>query len=326
MRGSFVGPVSLQRTSDHGDLLPGDLHPRTSQSKRGGSQMPPAGSQLPPAGVVRAAAGACLQHYAAVDSKGNWVVPVAFNVQQGKVGSRGVDIDLVIDQPIAPELPKRRPTRKVQHSDLAQLFEEQHFPEPVYYRNVDCMSVPGLLTPEECQGIIDIAESRGSFQRQCRLRLLDVRTLDVVDQDFAEAIWRLAGLGWLLRTVSVDGLVPCGISEVMRISKYSQGGLFAKHIDRPIDRQDGRVSKYSVRIFLNDCQDFGGGLSVFHVPFQTDPVVFEPERGLALLYPQGELCTLQEETEVGSGVKYVLRADVLFCRPEELHEHQTPFR
>lgn len=318
MRSSYVGPVSLQRTSDYEDLLPGDLHPVAPQSRR-------SGGQIPPAGTVRATAGTCLQHYAAMDSKGNWVVPVALNVQQGKQGTRGVDVDLVIDQPVAPELPQRRQPRIVQHSQLALLFKEQHFPEPIYYRNVDCMSVPGMLSPEECQGIIDIAESR-SFQRQCRLRLLDVLTLDVVDQDFAEAIWRLAGLGWLLRTVSVDGLVPCGISEVLRISKYPQGGLFAKHIDRPIDRQDGRVSKYSVRIFLNGCREFDGGLSVFHVPFQTDPVIFEPECGLALLYPQGELCTLQEETEVVFGCKYVLRADVLFCRPEELHEHQMPFR
>ena len=37
------------------------------------------------------------------------------------------------------------------------------------------------------------------------------------------------------------------------------------------------------------------------MPFQ-DPVVFEPMTGLALLYPQGELCTPQEEAEV-SGIE-----------------------
>eukprot|EP00913_Durusdinium_trenchii_P005555 g5176.t1 len=103
--------------------------------------------------------------------------------------------------------------------------------------------------------------------------VVDLCYVDIRDASFAEALWK-SGLGWLLRT-------------------------------------DGRVSKYSLRIFLNGSTDkhFEGGLSVFHVPFQ-DPVVFEPMTGLALLYPQGELCTPQEEAEVTFGTKYVLRADV----------------
>jgi len=147
---------------------------------------------------------------------------------------------------------------------------------------------------------------------------MDVLCLDVVDPDFAEALWRSA-LEWLLRTVSVDGLVPCGLNDVIRIQKFVQGGHVAKHTDRSIKRDTGAISKYSLRIFLNsglgDSQEFEGGWSVFHVPFQSEPVVFRPEAGFALLYPQGELCTLQEETEVTYGTKYVLRADVLF-RPE----------
>ena len=31
--------------------------------------------------------------------------------------------------------------------------------------------------------------------------------------------------------------------------------------------------------------------------FRADPVIFEPETGLALLYPQGDQCTVQEEAE-----------------------------
>ncbi|CAK9072188.1 unnamed protein product [Durusdinium trenchii] len=131
-------------------------------------------------------------------------------------------------------------------------------------------------------------------------------------QGFAEALWK-SGLGWLLRTVRLDGMIPCGLNEVVRIQKFVQGGHVALHTDRPIRLEDGRVSKYSLRIFLNGSTDkhFEGGLSVFHVPFQ-DPVVFEPMTGLALLYPQGELCTPQEEAEVTFGTKYVLRADVIF--------------
>merc|ERR1711907_91088 len=102
---------------------------------------------------------------------------------------------------------------------------------------------------------------------------------------FGEAVWSLCGLGWFLRTITVDG----------------------------------KISKYSLRVFLNGSEEeFEGGLSVFHVPFREDPVVFEPETGLALLYPQGNMCTVQEEAEVLYGCKYVLRADILFCPRDQL--------
>ena len=97
---------------------------------------------------------------------------------------------------------------------------------------------------------------------------------------------------------------------MVRIQKFAHGGFQALHTDRSI-RVQHSVSKYSLRIFLNDEKSFQGGLSVFHVPFE-EPVVFQPTVGMALLYPQGELCTPQEETEVTFGTKYVLRADVLF--------------
>ena len=105
-----------------------------------------------------------------------------------------------------------------------------------------------------------------------------------------------------------------GLNDVVRIQKFGHGGFQAKHTDRSIrvsesSESSESVSKYSLRIFLNEA--FQGGLSVFHVPFE-EPVVFQPTTGMALLYPQGELCTPQEETEVTCGTKYVLRADVLF--------------
>ena len=49
--------------------------------------------------------------------------------------------------------------------------------------------------------------------------------------------------------------------------RYPQNG-FAQ--DRPIER-GRKISKYSLRIFLNGIGDdnFEGGLSVFHVPFDA---------------------------------------------------------
>eukprot|EP00435_Cladocopium_sp_Y103_P034293 s1325_g8.t2 len=217
----------------------------------------------------------------------------------------GVEIAMVIQ---APKL----------HSKLSLIFEGNRFPEPVHYRNVDCMGIPSLLSPQECKKIIDFAESSMSFRDHYRSRVVDMSYVDFIDPCFANAFWS-AGLGWLLRTMKLEGdLVPCGINEVIRIQKFVQGGYVSLHSDRPINLSDGRVSKYSLRIFLNsgsnsdvsDSTDFEGGVSIFHVPFK-EPVIFTACTGMALFYPQGELCTPQEESEVTFGTKYVLRADVL---------------
>jgi len=242
---------------------------------------------------------------------------------------------MVIQAPKSMRPEKRRPRPKELHSKLSLIFEGNRFPEPVHYRNVDCMGIPSLLSPQECKRIIDFAESSMSFRDHFRSRVVDMSYVDFIDPCFANAFWS-AGLGWLLRTMKLEGLVPCGINEVIRIQKFVQGGYVSLHSDRPISLPDGRVSKYSLRIFLNsgsnsdtsDSTDFEGGVSIFHVPF-NEPVIFTPCTGMALFYPQGELCTPQEESEVTFGTKYVLRADVLFRKaprpelPKAGHDHQS---
>lgn len=244
-----------------------------------------------------------------------------------KMGKDTIKIDMEIKFPRKDAAKKKVVEKQSQGSLLSGIFTEQKFPEPMYFQNVDCVGLPDLLSPKECRLIIDFAEAQG-FSVQQRQRVLNLMWTDVVDPYFAEALWQLCGLGWFLRTISIDGMVPCGLNDVIRIQKYVQGSLFGRHTDQHVRREDGKVSKYSLRIFLNgrDQDEFEGGLSVFHVPFRQDPVIFEPEAGLAVLYPQGELCTVQEETEVLFGYKYVLRADVLFCRPEELQGRRGEFR
>eukprot|EP00913_Durusdinium_trenchii_P016462 g15474.t3 len=204
-------------------------------------------------------------------------------------------------------------------SMLSHIFTEQKYPEPVYFQSVDCVGIPHFLWSQECRKIIDFAEAQG-FSRQNRHR-------DLIDPFLVEALWQVCGLGWFLRKLTIDGEVPCGLNDVVRIQKFGPGGVFGKHTDQPVRRADGRNSKYSLRIFLNGKEDeaFEGGLSAFHVAFRPKPVVFEPEAGLALIYPQGEFCQVQEELEVLAGNKYVLRADILFQRADELVSPHVPF-
>lgn len=234
-----------------------------------------------------------------------------------KVGKDTIMLNMEIKFPKKAKQ-KKIVEKKSQGSMLSGIFSEQKFPEPVYFQNVDCVALPNFFTPRECRQIIDFAESQG-FSTQHRHRVLNLSWTDLVDPYFGEAVWSLCGLGWFLRTITVDGMVPCGLNDVIRIQKYTQGNLFGRHIDQNVHRADSKISKYSLRVFLNGSEEeFEGGLSVFHVPFREDPVVFEPETGLALLYPQGNMCTVQEEAEVLYGCKYVLRADILFCPKDQL--------
>jgi len=234
-----------------------------------------------------------------------------------KVGKDTIMVNMEIKFPKKAKQ-KKIVEKKSQGSMLSGIFSEQKFPEPVYFQNVDCVALPNFFTPRECRQIIDFAESQG-FSTQHRHRVLNLSWTDLVDPYFGEAVWSLCGLGWFLRTITVDGMVPCGLNDVIRIQKYTQGNLFGRHVDQNVHRADGKISKYSLRVFLNGSEEeFEGGLSVFHVPFREDPVVFEPETGLALLYPQGNMCTVQEEAEVLYGCKYVLRADILFCPRDQL--------
>ena len=211
-------------------------------------------------------------------------------------------------------------------SMLSNIFAEQKYPEPMYLQSVDCVGIPNFMSPGECRKIIDFAEAQG-FSLQNRHRVLNMMWTDLIDPFFSEALWQICGLQWFLRNLTIDGEVACGLNDVVRIQKFGPGGLFGRHTDQPVTRADGRVSKYSLRVFLNGTndKDFEGGLSAFHVAYRPKPVVFEPEPGLALLYPQGEFCQVQEEMEVLAGNKYVLRADILFQKPEGFVSPHIPF-
>lgn len=252
------------------------------------------------------------------------------SIKQAETSSSESGVQVELDMQWPPKTVKAPP----KESPASPSFQERRLPEPVYFRNVDCISLPGFLSAGECQAIVQAALLQG-FLPQTREGLQRVNICDLHDPLLAAALWDLCGLSWLLRTTTVDGMVPCGINEILRVQQYQRGGMYARHTDRSISRADGKVSKYSIRVFLNGSSgrlepaedgitatgglgDFDGGLSTFFVPFQPEPVFFQPVAGTALLYPQAERCTVQEETQVNIGCKYVLRADVLFCRPDLL--------
>jgi hypothetical protein len=100
------------------------------------------------------------------------------------------------------------------------------------------------------------------------------------------------------------GRRPGGINERFRCYRYAPGQQFKAHYDGAFQRTARERSELTLMIYLND--GFTGGRTAF-LDFDVDVA---PRRGMALLF-QHEV--LHEGCAVESGVKYVLRTDVMYA-------------
>jgi hypothetical protein len=102
----------------------------------------------------------------------------------------------------------------------------------------------------------------------------------------------------------LSGRRPVGVNERFRCYRYEPGQRFAPHYDGSYERSGTERSELTFMVYLND--GFTGGQTAFH----DFDVEVAPRPGLALLF-QHRL--LHEGCAVRSGVKYVLRSDVMYA-------------
>jgi prolyl 4-hydroxylase len=97
---------------------------------------------------------------------------------------------------------------------------------------------------------------------------------------------------------------PVGVNERFRCYRYEPGQRFAPHYDGAYQRNQTERSELTLMVYLNDA--FTGGKTAFH----DFDVEVTPRTGDALLF-QHRL--LHEGCVIQSGVKYVLRSDVMYA-------------
>ncbi len=97
--------------------------------------------------------------------------------------------------------------------------------------------------------------------------------------------------------------VPVGANERLRCYRYQPGQYFAPHFDGCFRRSDEEESELTLMVYLND--DFGGGETTFNDLEHS----VRPVRGSALLFFHTQR---HEGCAVTSGVKYVVRSDVMY--------------
>ncbi|OZG74548.1 iron-regulated protein [Hahella sp. CCB-MM4] len=96
-----------------------------------------------------------------------------------------------------------------------------------------------------------------------------------------------------------------GFNERLRFYRYTPGQYFKWHKDGFYCRNEDETSQLSFLIYLND--DYEGG----EIDFRWEKI--KPEKGMALVFPH---LLMHQGAPVESGVKYVLRTDVMFRRIE----------
>lgn len=212
---------------------------------------------------------------------------------------------------------------------------------------IEVESVPGafqllhLLSDDECGRFIEVSERLGysedasvSLPRSVRhnenlVWVADEMTHDIIWERCRELMYDNIGI--------FDGKKPLGLNKRFRFYKYGEGDFFKPHTDgswpgsRVVDGKlisnayPDRYSQMTFLILLND--DFTGGETAFYIdrgkpskPAKSPEMItiakVRTPSGGVLCFPHGThpLHCLHSSEPVLSGIKYIIRTDVLFER------------
>ncbi len=167
-------------------------------------------------------------------------------------------------------------------------------------------TIENFLSPQECQDLIAQSEAVGYEEAEVSLSsgstmmkgLRNNYRLIYTDETLAGQLWQK-----LKEFVPqlLDQTQVVGLNEQFRFYRYENAQRFKRHIDGRFRRNEQEESRITFMIYLND--NFTGGETAF------DGVTIIPQIGSALCFVH-EL--KHEGCPVTSGVKYVLRSDVMY--------------
>ncbi|KAK9696000.1 hypothetical protein K7432_012697 [Basidiobolus ranarum] len=183
--------------------------------------------------------------------------------------------------------------------------------------------IEDFFTAKECKQLIQFSEETLHFQPAVKGLIpkkgeafRDNDRFSIKDASFAQCIWE-NGIKELCENWSAGTKKAVGLNDNIRLYKYNPGQKFDQHYDDSVKDSQGRTSEFTLLIYLNGVDDtdfpLRGGETVFYSMKPKDPPLsYKPIRGSALLHRHGAKCLLHEGKEVLSGVKYVLRSDLMY--------------
>jgi hypothetical protein len=199
------------------------------------------------------------------------------------------------------------------------------------------ISVGNFLTADECDKLIELADAQVQPPPKADLvprkneAFLDRDTALIMDEMLAKTIWdRL-----LPHLPEVDGRLPIGlhsdgrrgVAGQVKLYRYGKGQQFGLHVDQSWKGDGpGEETEFTFLVYLNSHGEPAGGITeggqqplmggdtVFMRTAKAELCRVVPTRGLGLLHAHGRRCLLHEGEEVRRGVKYLLRADIMYRR------------
>lgn len=127
---------------------------------------------------------------------------------------------------------------------------------------------------------------------------------------------------------------PCGLNECIRFCRYGPGDFFRKHCDAPFCRSEDEQSLFTCMFYLDGGLQGGAtrflriggtapGSDQFARAEDSDVLAsVAPEPGMCILFFQPGL--MHEGEDLKSGVKHILRTDVMFRRDADSKPVYSP--
>lgn len=197
-----------------------------------------------------------------------------------------------------------------------------------------------FFSHEECESwiyycnTIGFTEIKANATFECAKRYhgrIQIRSEDIAASIFRRLLPLLPN--------DLDGDAPVGCNSDIRLYRYTSGQSFGKHVDGSIEDYEGRgVTKFTVLIYLTGAKESNvssedptaaantllGGETIFYSDSTSISkgkskktiekllVRVRPQAGMLLAHAHGDRCLTHEGAPVTSGIKYVLRTDVVY--------------
>lgn len=199
---------------------------------------------------------------------------------------------------------------------------------PLLRHPVTINAIDNFFTEEECRTWIAWGEKRGFEEAKQKQNSVyahrDNGRIEFRSPDHAYLLW-LRIRPFVPEVVpSSDGKgqrQALGCSPRIRVYRYTRGQRFGQHVDGSVDEPDmGGRTHFTVLVYLNggerDPPEFRvkGGETIFWKDHdgRRPALAFPPTRGACLFHGHGDECMTHEGAAVETGVKYVLRTDVVY--------------
>tara|TARA_B100001989_G_C24515757_1_gene453028 strand:+ start:629 stop:1213 length:585 start_codon:yes stop_codon:yes gene_type:complete len=180
--------------------------------------------------------------------------------------------------------------------------------------------IEDFMTHEECDRWIQWSEDHGYedaliISEDGAERNEEIRNNDRIIYDsthYARDLWDKAK-PFVPEVFS--GRTAIGLNERFRFYRYNVGQKFDWHLDGSFVRENGEKSQLTFLVYLND--DYEGGttsFSSFRSPLVYEDFSVTPKKGNALVFFHP---IFHRGDDVISGMKYVIRTDVMYSAKEE---------